>query len=54
MNLIEIAESLKDLPDQYLFQEVQAPTGNFPTYLVDLIGQTEISGERESKIGLEK
>jgi len=34
MNLIEIAESLKDLPDQYLFQEVQAPTGNFPTYLV--------------------
>lgn len=34
MNLIEIAETLKDLPDQYLFQEVQAPTGNFPTYLV--------------------
>lgn len=34
MNLIEIAEQLKDVPDQYLLQEVQRPTGNYPSYLV--------------------
>lgn len=34
MNLIEIAEDLKDVPDQYLMQEIQQPTGNFPSYLV--------------------
>jgi len=34
MNLIEIAEQLKDVPDQYLMQEVQQPTGNYPSYLV--------------------
>jgi hypothetical protein len=34
MNLIEIAEDLKNVPDQYLMQEVQQPTGNFPAYLV--------------------
>ena len=34
MNLIEIADDLKNLPDQYLMQEVQSPSGNFPTYLV--------------------
>jgi hypothetical protein len=34
MNLIEIAEDLKDLPDQYLMQEIQQPTGNFPSYLI--------------------
>jgi len=34
MNLIEIAEDLKDVPDQYLMQEIQQPTGNFPAYLV--------------------
>ena len=34
MNLIEIADDLKNLPDQYLMQEIQAPSGNFPTYLV--------------------
>jgi len=34
MNQIEIAEQLKDVPDQYLLQEVQQPTGNYPAYLV--------------------
>lgn len=34
MNLIEIAEDLKDVPDQYLMQEIQQPTGNYPAYLV--------------------
>jgi len=34
MNLIEIADDLKNLPDQYLMQEIQAPSGNFPTYLI--------------------
>lgn len=34
MNLIEIAEDLKDVPDQYLMQEIQQPSGNFPSYLV--------------------
>jgi hypothetical protein len=34
MNLIEISEQLKDVPDQYLMKEVQAPTGAYPAYLV--------------------
>jgi hypothetical protein len=34
MNQIQIAEQLKDVPDQYLMQEVQQPTGNYPAYLV--------------------
>ena len=34
MNLIEIAEDLKNVPDQYLMQEVQQPSGNYPAYLV--------------------
>lgn len=34
MNLIEVSEQLKDVPDQYLMQEVQNPTGNYPAYLV--------------------
>lgn len=34
MNLIEISEQLKDVPDQYLVNEVQNPTGAYPAYLV--------------------
>ena len=34
MNLIEISEQLKDVPDQLLMKEVQAPTGAYPAYLV--------------------
>jgi hypothetical protein len=34
MNLIEISEQLKDVPDQYLVSEVQNPTGSYPAYLV--------------------
>ena len=34
MNLIEISEQLKDVPDQYLVSEVQNPTGAYPAYLV--------------------
>lgn len=34
MNLIEISEQLKDVPDQLLLKEVQAPSGAFPAYLV--------------------
>jgi hypothetical protein len=34
MNLIEISEQLKDVPDQYLMKEVQAPSGAYPAYLV--------------------
>jgi hypothetical protein len=34
MNLIEISEQLKDVPDQLLMKEVQAPSGAYPSYLV--------------------
>jgi hypothetical protein len=34
MNLIEISEQLKDVPDQYLMKEVQAPSGAYPAYLI--------------------
>lgn len=34
MNLIDIAEQLKNAPDQLLVREVQQPTGNYPAYLV--------------------
>lgn len=34
MNLIEISEQLKDVPDAFLMREIQAPTGTYPAYLV--------------------
>ena len=34
MNLIELAENLKDVPDQFLLKEVQAPSGAYPAYMV--------------------
>ena len=34
MNLIELSEQLKDVPDQLLMKEVQAPSGAYPSYLV--------------------
>lgn len=34
MNLIEISEQLKDVPDELLMKEVQSPSGAYPSYLV--------------------
>ena len=34
MNIIEIQDSLKDLPDSALMKEMQAPTGSAPQFLV--------------------
>jgi len=34
MNLVELSEKLKDVPDQFLLKEVQNPTGSYPSYLV--------------------
>ena len=34
MNLIEISEQLKDVPDQLLMKEVESPSGAYPAYLV--------------------
>jgi hypothetical protein len=34
MNIIEVQESLKDLPDNALMQEMQNPTGSAPQFLV--------------------
>ena len=34
MNLIELSNNLKDVPDHYLMNEVQQPTGAYPAYLV--------------------
>jgi hypothetical protein len=34
MNLIEISNQLKDVPDQFLMKEVEVPSGAYPSYLV--------------------
>jgi len=34
MNIIELQDNLKDLPDRALVQEMQMPTGNMPQFLV--------------------
>ena len=34
MNIIELQDNLKDLPDNVLMQEMQMPTGNMPQFLV--------------------
>ena len=34
MNIIELQDNLKDLPDRVLMQEMQMPTGNMPQFLV--------------------
>ena len=34
MNLIELSNQLKDVPDQALLREVQSPSGAYPAYLV--------------------
>lgn len=34
MNIVQISEQLKDVPDQFLMQEIQNPTGSYPSYLV--------------------
>ena len=34
MNIIELQDNLKDLPDRRLIQEMQTPTGNMPQFLV--------------------
>jgi hypothetical protein len=34
VNIIQISEQLKDVPDQFLMQEIQNPTGSYPSYLV--------------------
>lgn len=34
MNIIELQDRLKDLPDRALMQEMQMPTGNMPQFLV--------------------
>ena len=34
MSILKLAEDLKDVPDHYLLNEVQQPTGTYPAYLV--------------------
>jgi hypothetical protein len=34
MNIIQLSEQLKDVPDNFLLTEVQNPTGSYPAYLV--------------------
>jgi len=34
MNIIQLSEQLKDVPDNFLLTEVQNPTGSYPSYLV--------------------
>lgn len=34
MNLVTLSEQLKDVPDNFLVEEVQEPTGAYPAYLV--------------------
>jgi hypothetical protein len=34
MNLVQLSEQLKDVPDNFLMTEVQNPTGAYPAYLI--------------------
>ena len=34
MNIIDLQEDFKDLPDRRLMQEMQMPTGSMPPFLV--------------------
>ena len=34
MNLIQLSEQLKDVPDDFLQREITQPTGAYPSYLV--------------------
>lgn len=50
MNLIKLSEQLKDVPDNYLAQEVQKPTGNYPAYLII----SELSRRKRMRDGVAK
>lgn len=49
MNLIELSNNLKDVPDQLLLKEVQAPSGAYPAYLV-ITEMTRRKRMRESAV----
>jgi hypothetical protein len=49
MNLIELSNNLKDVPDQLLLKEVQEPTGAYPAYLV-ITEMTRRKRMRESAV----
>lgn len=34
MNLVQLSEQLKDVPDNFLMMEVQNPSGSYPAYLI--------------------
>lgn len=50
MNLIKLSEQLKDVPDNYLAQEIQQPTGNYPAYLII----SELSRRKRMRDGVAK
>lgn len=50
MNLIKLSEQLKDVPDNYLAQEIQKPTGNYPAYLII----SELSRRKRMRDGVAK
>ena len=49
MNLIELSNNLKDVPDQLLLKEIQEPTGAYPSYLV-ITEMTRRKRMRESAV----
>jgi len=50
MNLIQLSEQLKEVPDNYLAQEIQKPTGNYPAYLII----SELSRRKRMRDGVAK
>jgi len=50
MNLIKLSEQLKDVPDNYLAQEIQQPTGKYPAYLII----SELSRRKRMRDGVAK
>ena len=36
MNIVQLEDDIKSLPDDRLMTEMQAPTGGFPQYLVSV------------------
>lgn len=50
MNLIKLSEQLKEVPDNYLLQEVRAPQGAYPAYLII----SELSRRKRMREGIAK
>jgi hypothetical protein len=52
MNLVQLSEQLKDVPDSFLQNEVTNPTGAYPAYLV--VSELRCNGFKRYSTGYAK